>query len=412
MKPPETSGDSPFRPVVRPAPAVGLSADLRRIQRLPARAWEERFADPALVEGATEELRRPAGTMKLRPIQAAALVELSELGGLLAPIGCGEGKTLISALAHVALGVPRSVLLVPGSLVEKTRRDFVALAEHWDFDPSAVEVVSYQKLGRVSAATLLDDAAPPLLIADEAHYLKSPRAARTKRVMRYLEEHPETHFAAMSGTITSRSLDDYAHLAEAALGANGTPLPTVRRVLLEWANAVDEWSPAKEATTVRLVPGALRHLYDPRADELHDDGDTLAAARRAVRRRVDSTPGVVTSHDGRPGASLVVRASTCKYPDEIDEMFREMRANWALPGGLAHRVEIAPGVEVTDTFIGPMDLWRHARELALFGVYRWKEPGPRPWMEARAEWSKVVRGCASTRLSPSSKRSPGASWTG
>lgn len=70
--------------------SVPNSAELRRILALPRRSWQEQ-AD-GYVDPLTEHFRAPGGTQKLRPVQAAALVEMHDFGGLLGLVRVGGGK--------------------------------------------------------------------------------------------------------------------------------------------------------------------------------------------------------------------------------------------------------------------------------------------------------------------------------
>ena len=67
----------------------------------------------------------------LREIQKRALHELKEAGGLLAPIGVGGGKALITLLAPSVMEARNSVLLVPPQLVEQTVQVHQHMTLHW-----------------------------------------------------------------------------------------------------------------------------------------------------------------------------------------------------------------------------------------------------------------------------------------
>jgi hypothetical protein len=70
--------------------------------------------------------------------------------------------------------------------------------------------------------------------------------------MRFLADHPGCRFAALSGTLMSRSLRDFAHLSKRALG-DLSPAPHTGNVVEEWGLALDE----KVERFMRLEPGAL-----------------------------------------------------------------------------------------------------------------------------------------------------------
>lgn len=356
---------------------VSRSGELRRIAALPRRTEPPQGWD---------QLSAVLGTGTLRPVQAQALAELYCVRGLLGPIRVGAGKTLISYLAPRMVDAQRPLLLVPAKLRDKTHRDFAALAEEWQV-VTPPTVYSYEMLGRAKAADYLEEYSPDLIIADEAHRLKNVHAAVTRRVGRYLDAHPETMFVAMSGTMTQRSLMDFAHLAEWALGA-GSPLPLTRYDLEQWAMALDEVSQWGDA---RMHPGALPELDERKRicpgcrsrDGEHNFGSTctlvspIEAARDAFNRRLDETPGVVITHGQGVTASIEISEwSHALHPAQTEALAR-LHDLWELPDGQPLMLAV--------------DVWRHARELAMGFWYRWDPPPPAEWLEARQEWAAFVR---------------------
>src|SRR3972149_9238811 len=116
------------------------SAELRRIIALPRREWskdEPGFAE--LLADMQQWLRMPSGTMVLRPVQAKALAELHDYGGLFGPMQVGRGKALCSFLASIVLEAKRPLLIPPAKLRDKTIR----------------EIGSYQKNFRIVLPTTL-----------------------------------------------------------------------------------------------------------------------------------------------------------------------------------------------------------------------------------------------------------------
>jgi hypothetical protein len=73
--------------------AVERTKEIARIAALPRRVWTDDAAQK-LAQMLTRELKRPAGTMSLRPVQAIALYEAMEVEGLFGPIRVGGGKCL------------------------------------------------------------------------------------------------------------------------------------------------------------------------------------------------------------------------------------------------------------------------------------------------------------------------------
>jgi hypothetical protein len=357
---------------------VRESAEFRRIANLPRRTLAPEALD-ALAAELAPLVTRPGSAWTLRPVQAWALDELARRGGLLASILVGGGKTLISALAPLALDSRRAVLLVPARLRGKTRADFEVLAREFAIEVLP-EIVSYESLGRVSGADTLDALAPDLVIADEAHRLKNRSAACTRRVGRYLEA-SRARFVAMSGTLTSRKLEEFAHLSAWALG-DASPLPRTYADLTEWGLAVDEQI---DPGAQRLDAGALRALWSPAEVQVSRDVDEIEASRRAVRRRIAETPGVVTTADRPVGASLSIALVPMLGAATMDADFATLRGAWETPDG--HPLADASAV------------WRHAGELAAGFFYVWDPRPPREWLDARRAWSQVCRHVLATNRS-------------
>ncbi len=336
------------------------SPEFRRVLGLPTRKPID------LIDFWTATLKRPEGSMRLRPIQAETLNELDGRRGVFGAIGVGEGKTLISALAPTVAYADRPLLIVPAKLREKTHRDFAELRKHWQM--SEIRIISYEKLGRVSAAEYLDELKPDMVIADEAHRLKNPSAAVTRRVVRYLRMNPGVSFLAMSGTIASRSLMDFHHLLALTLGVDHMPLPAPRAECARWARVVDE-----KIDGPRSKPGALTGLVQSGPNSGAHFG--LDAVREAVGKRIFSTPGIVHTPKGSVDASITVDFQHPELSPTVKEKLEDLES------GLCPN-----GDEAT-----PADVYRHARTLVLGFYYAWDPEPPWDWLDARRNWKRVVR---------------------
>jgi hypothetical protein len=345
---------------------VRRTSELARIVGLRRRRWSDAHAEE-MARRLTAELKTPNGQMALRPVQAVALAELRAVRGLLAPIRVGAGKTLISLLAATVLGSHRPVLLVPAKLKAKTERELTVLRRHWRIHPKIV-LVSYELLGRADHAELLERLNPDLLVCDEAHRIKNPKAAVSRRVRRWLAR-GLCVLVAMSGTITRRSLWDYAHLSVCALGAAHAPVPCRWSELEEWSDALDE---TKGDRTVGV--GALERLVGPAEASICDP---VARCRLAFRRRLVETPGVVATEERALGTSLRIQAWHLTQPRAVQEALAKLRATWELPDGTPLADALA--------------IWRQTRELALGFWYRWDPPAPVSWLRARKEWCSACR---------------------
>ncbi len=352
---------------------VPATAELTRILKLPRRPSEP---PEGCAELLTEMFKTPNGTMKLRDLQAFSILEAADNNGLIGFVGIGKGKTLISFLVPLAMEAKRPLLLVPAALKHKAiQQDIPELQQHWRMH-CGLRIESYDMLSSPKSAFLLEEYKPDLIVLDECHALKNPTATRTKRFMAYLKAHPETKLVAMSGTATTQSLRDYAHLMHHALKA-GCPIPRTWVVLEDWDAALgaksgtdsltqNGWQPAKE-------PGALRLLCNSPTESVRD----------GFRRRLIETPGVVASADDLiEGVDLKLKTITGSptLPPVISEALAELRHTWKTAWG----EEVESGLALA----------KHARELACGFYYRWKWPNNTPdkeWLYARAEWHRELR---------------------
>ena len=345
-----------------------LLTDADRIAALPV-------VKPAVdVDAVSARYLTPAGAaagVRLRPAQARALEALRLYGGLLGPIGTGHGKSLITLLAPVATGAARPLLLVPANMrgpLEQERKKF---AEHWRLAEN-LRVVSYSALSVESGANLLDEYRPDLIVADEAHNLRHMTSARSKRLVKYFLANPSTKFAALSGTLTARSLYDYAHIAELAL-RDGSPLPLERFDLDAWARIVDaDQEPQSNSDYL-----CFQAIYP----EWRGAGaERRATARKRFAARLTSAPGVVATSDASVGASLLFSEVKVQPCERIRSAIKELEKTWTRPDG----------EELPDA----MSTARVGKQLSLGFYYRWKWKQGEPdldWLTARNRWAAWVR---------------------
>jgi len=325
-------------------------------------------SDDVLVDAVTDFFKTPWGNMRLRPIQAQAIKEAAELGGLFAPIGVGHGKTLVSLLLPEAMQAQRPLLLIPANLRDKTiNHDIPDLEIHWRLHPN-LKIMSYSQISTVNGANSLLDMMPDLIILDEAHKLKNHDAARTKRFLRYFDAFPETRLCAMSGSMTKRSILDYAHLSRLALKER-SPLPKTWHELRDWSCALDSDVPPE----MRKPAGAMADWCDTKRGRVD-----LSDLRKGFKNRLCETPGVITSKKSAVECGLILTEKKVKkIPEKIEDAFQLLRERWITPGG----------EEISDA----LSLWRHSSELACGFYYRWNPMPPRGWLDARAEWHRFVR---------------------
>lgn len=352
---------------------VKRTAELRRILNLPRRSSEADYSE--LAAELTDLLKTPEGTEKLRPVQALALHDIGTYGGGFLPIGVGEGKTLISMLAAYVLGASKPMLLLPAGLIENAERERRRLSKHW-LVPTNIRIFSYTMLGLEQYADELEKYAPDACIFDEVHRLKNLRAACTRRVARYMHKHPTTALVGMSGTAMRDSLHDFAPILFWALKGNA-PLPLERHELDDWACALDEPKATRYGEEPeRIEPGALLDFCNDEERQL----DPYRAARLGFRRRLTETPGVVaTAGDGeRVDCSIRITGHVYDLKDSsTEDRFDNLRNAMLTPDG--------------HPLLTGVDVWRHARELAL-GFHSIWDPRPPPeWLAPRKAWGSFVR---------------------
>ena len=335
---------------------VTNSVEFQRILAIPRRTLDLNAVDVSIY------FCKPGTPLRFWPIQSAALVEAAQHNGLFAPIKVGGGKTLICLALPEVMDAKKAVLLVRPQLRDQLKQEAESFyGKHFNLPLDRITVVAYSELSAQSGAFVLDDIKPDLIIADEAHCLRHRTAARTKRFLRYMREHPECRFCALSGTMTTRSILDYAHLSELALRKN-SPLPIGWNELRDWAGALDV-KPEQIS-----LPGKLTAFCK--------NGESV---REGFRRRLIETPGVVASEEGSLGTSLVIRRLVFDPPPAIVNAYEKAHDEWEYAG---------------EVFTEAVDLNRFLRQISLGFYYRWDWPDDEPdheWLDARSAWNKEVR---------------------
>jgi len=360
---------------------VRTSKDLERVQALPRRVLD--VLDPEPAKKWTAALRREVTACdcvkrwgfcitELSPIQGVALEEAHHTGRLVALVGTGHGKTGIMILLPMVMGSAVSVLLIPPKLRSQFKdRDYPQWSIHFKvpnlaggnaFTPGrpVLNVVAYSELSQAKSSDILTRLRPDLVMADEAQNLKDPTSARTKRFRRMDDA---VRFVPASGTMTTRSPKDCAHLIGRALG-EGSPLPLSYPVVEEWAGALD-------ASPFPKPMGALSVFCKP--------GEN---AQEGFQRRLVETPGVVATSTASIDCSLYLTALTIDVPEKI-RGYIEMAKHGTRPDT----------EETADRLV--MASW--ARCLAAGFYHRWVYPRGEPrelidtWFAARKAYNKEMR---------------------
>lgn len=353
---------------VRPGQEVGTSPDFIRVASLPMRAP----APPCDAIIATLEARLArnpqAPTMHLRPIQAWALAECKANAaqglGILCPMGVGSGKTLVSALVPSFYHGARTALFTYASLYEKTVRELSELRKHWKV-PADIHIRTWESLSRPDASDMLAQLAPALVVADEVHAVKEPTTARTLRFLRFFEEHPHVPLVALSGTITTRGLADFAHIAALCLG-NHAPVPLDPQVVADWGLALDtgvNWM-------ARKAPGVLAAWMEP--------GEK--GPREGFQRRLTHTHGVVATTADALGTALDIEVRRTPPGPALAEFVRHVEGTGMDPDGN----------ELED----PAALARVVKTASAGYWLRWEWPNgavDTEWLTARNGWARACR---------------------
>jgi hypothetical protein len=336
------------------------SPELRRIAALPRHDIEV-LADKA--EHIINQMVQPVGDMLLRPLQLQALTAAFHTGGLAGLLSVGSGKTLVACLIPSLYPDSRALILARAGLVSQGERMTAEYSQSF-YVSSSIRWMSYDFLSREGGTDILMQLQPDIIIADEAQCLANPKAARTKRFVRYMEAHPNTMFFFLSGTITRHSIRDFAHLMQLALGT-ATPLPRDWATITEWGECIDSDQGVR-------YPGHLRYLgvvYDPLPD--------IESARVTLQKRIKATLGVVASNSSSADASILIKPMKVKLSPKIKEAVCTLQDTWCRPDG----DELVTAIEVATV----------KSQLQLGGHYRWSKKPPRDWLDARRDWHRELR---------------------
>jgi hypothetical protein len=296
---------------------------------------------------------------KLRDVQLDAIYTYEQYGGLLAPIGTGHGKTLCTIVAG-AIGIRkrghrRVALIVPSEVYSQlSLRDLPAARRHLNLDGIAFWFVQGSKANRMRTAqqqgpgvfvyaysslstqTGYDELAaicPTLFILDEAQMIASDTSARTKRLMSIMGavekglkdgklgpdvRAQRVEVMALSGTITKKSVRDYAYIARRCLHEHA-PVPLREQAIYAFSRAIDAEVEGTGQTDLDrermrlLIEWSRMHGHDPYATATVQL-TAQEATRDAYRYRLNTSPGVVATSDTSADCSLIIAWSEPPRP--------------------------------------------------------------------------------------------------
>lgn len=332
-------------------------------------------------------LRPGAQPIVLRPVQEQALAALAQCGGLLGAIGVGHGKSLISLLAGAVLDADLSIVLVAPATAPVMQALLADLHKRY-YLPETL-IVSWAKLSQQDARALFEswqvDGRKTVLVADEAHFARNATAARTKRLMGWLAEHSRVKFVALSGTMTTRRLADFAHLAARALG-NQSPVPRGPTLKVWDAGLANEVLCSADLSELHKLwswgtANAGKAWTVGRSSNLPKE--THKGLVEAFGERLATAPGVVLTQDASCPASLYLCELRDQYPVPVMAGLR------AAAERIAQTYRDPEGIELADD----AEVIRTAKRLSLGYYYFWDWPNgvDRDWLDARQAWSRKCR---------------------
>jgi hypothetical protein len=397
-----------------PAPGT-YKTEQHRVVQVPERTYLGADLTAELAKPGALPFTDPSGaTIKaLNAEQSAALEAIRDAQGGLIIVGVGGGKAGVALLAGTVLDDVKCVLvLTPATTVPQLNMTLASWGQRFHM-VEHIRILSYHDLSQPRS-----DDQPPLLeeltagykpheiaiVADECHRLKNKTAARTQRVSRFYEEHPEVSFVGLSGTITKKTLKDFGHLAEWAT-RDLSPLPRDNQTLIAWAECLDVKGKPGPVHWAVLEPLLVRYDVDVDLPPVR----LIPEARKAFQRRLKTAPGIHASERTSVDCSLTMHALRPEVPEEIQGLIRDIK-------------ELdcdADGVPFPDD----VSRWRTMREVSMGFFYRrqWPEGcercgvqvpiwtpgspcrkggihGAKPdfipdheWLDARSTWHGAIR---------------------
>jgi hypothetical protein len=321
------------------------------------------------------------------PAQAVMLYEAFHCKGLFASAAVGAGKTLVAWLLALIFGATRPVLLVPGSLEDKTHDEFADLSRFWLAPRPAPEIITYEKLGNPKHWLLLCDCAkcagaavepprpggirPTHIFADESDKLRNPDAAVTRRIGRYMARHPETVYCGMTGTAWRKSIKNSAPQLIWSLKW-GAPVPLSYVDMQEWSEALD-----LSVRERRRDPGALTLLAGVAPGDVPTYDERVELAAEGFKQRLLETPGVVQTEGQSCDLPITIRF--LKAPDDpaLDAAFLHFRKTQTT----------LDGWDIDD----PLSALRYGTEMGCGFFYYWDPRPPQYWVDARSAAAKRIR---------------------
>lgn len=315
--------------------------------------------------------------------QASAVASyLTEDGGFF-PIGVGWGKTGIALMCAERAwrkGMTKIMLHIePSTLGQLVKTDIPMWRKHtnlsvpfhvlggrskkdremlYNSGRKGCYIVPYSLLSVKDTMDMLEAIEPDLVIADECHNLKDRKTARTKRWMAMMQ-YRDRELVAMSGTITTKSIEDYRHLIDLAL-KDGSPLPRNGAMAYGWSRVIDSGSVITDQHQAGPMEPMVAWANEQRIEQRRQESDpekrakirhlrlTVSDIREAYTQRLHSAPGVTSSPDSEIKASVSIEnkneqgnpwASEGEFWQtrdgwgELDNHMDRIKDEWQTPNG-------------------------------------------------------------------------------
>jgi hypothetical protein len=339
-----------------------VDEDLARMFALPVIAPElARCPDREAYANKLYNHARP-GDFILRDVQIDSAYTYETQGGLFGPQGVGHGKTIVTLLCgKVAIerrGHNRAVILVPPQVYSQLIHKDLPQARRWlSLDAVPIYVVnggpaermrtaqqqgpglfiySYSSLSAETGYEELCAMSPTCFIMDEAQCVARFTSARTRRwhsVVTALEKAikearlgPDVRATRveaiiLSGTITKKSVKDYAHLARVALREK-SPAPIRDGCITTLASCIDAETTGGAlgeldmARMRELVDWAAAAGYVPPPELVHPTFQEMV--REAFQYRLRTSPAVVSKNNASADCSLIISWSEPPRPKTVE----------------------------------------------------------------------------------------------
>ena len=332
----------------------------------------------------------PDGEFRMFPEQVKAMLDFDLYGNLFAPVSVGRGKTLISVLcandASTKFGKKKILLLCPSHLVGQLRTielpkyrkhtsinvPFFWLAQMTSkkrmleakSNQAGCYVLSYNNLSGKEGAEILLAIQPDIVIGDEIHRVLSTVSARGRRFREMLKLYGPS-LVCLSGTMTQKSPKDY-HLAATHALQERCFLPRPVSQNEEWSKIIDsnaenaDQYPNGQAPQAVGINKLVKWNNGNFPEKVSKD---FVGVRDAFKRRMQTTPGVVSPKGNSIGTSLCIsnipisKAEREGRPgwDSLQKLINDLVNLWQAPNG--------------DELEHAMHIWRYRYELEGIGGY-------------------------------------------